>query len=78
MKLSRRALLGLGICASQLALLERFGLNRASAGPMTNGPTKLLSIWIPGGLNHEEIWCALSDAGIAKYIPPPAGGFSNN
>lgn len=74
MKLSRRILLGLGIGATQLALLERFGLNRASAGPTTGGPTKLLSIWIPGGLNQEQIWGALSDAGIAKYIPAPAGG----
>jgi len=74
MKLSRRMLLGLGVGATQLALLERFGFNRASAGPPAGGPTKLLSIWIPGGLNHEQIWCALSDAGIAKFIPKPTGG----
>jgi len=74
MKLSRRMLLGLALGATQVGLLERFGLNRASAGPPAGGPTKLLSIWVPGGLNHEQIWCALSDAGIAKYIPAPAGG----
>ncbi len=74
MKLSRRMLLGLGLGATQLALLERFGFNRANAGPPEGGPTKLLSIWIPGGINHEQIWSPLSDAGIAKYIPPPAGG----
>jgi hypothetical protein len=67
-------LLGLGIGATQLALLERFGFNRASAGPTVGGPTKLLSIWLPGGVNYEQIFCALSDAGIAKYIPAPAGG----
>jgi hypothetical protein len=67
-------LLGLGIGATQLALLEKFGLNRASAGPTPGGPTKLLSIWIPGGINHEQIWGSLTDAGIAKYIPAPAGG----
>lgn len=74
MKLSRRALLSLAVGASQLALLERFGANRAKAGPPPGGPTKLLSIYVPGGLNHEQLWCPLSDAGIAKFIPEPAGG----
>ncbi|APR79348.1 Hypothetical protein A7982_04695 [Minicystis rosea] len=74
MKLSRRALLGLGLGATQIALLERFGMNRAKAGPTSDTPTKLLSIWIPGGLHHELLWCPLSDAGVAKYIPAPTGG----
>jgi hypothetical protein len=74
MKISRRTLLGLGIGATQLALLERFGMNRATAGPSVDGPTKLLSIWIPGGVNHEQMWCPLSGAGIAKFIPPPEDG----
>jgi hypothetical protein len=73
MRFGRRALLGFGIGATQLALLEKFGLNRALAGPPPGSPTKLLSIWVPGGLNHELMWSPLSDAGIAKFIPAPAG-----
>ena len=26
------------------------------------------------GLHHELVWGALAPAGIAKYIPDPAGG----
>src|SRR5688572_25855402 len=76
MKSSRRELLGLSVGATQLALLDRFGLRSAKAGPAAGAPTKLLSIWIPGGLNHEQIWCPLSPAGIRKFISPPEGGHS--
>jgi hypothetical protein len=74
MTFSRRGFLALGLGATQLALLERFGLNRARAGSPSGGPTKLLSLYVVGGLSHEQIWCALSDAGVATYIPTPMGG----
>jgi hypothetical protein len=72
MKLSRRELLKVGLGASQLKLLEQLMPRRASAAT-TGGPTKLLSIWLPGGVHHEQFWCPLSDAGVAKFILPPAG-----
>lgn len=75
MRMSRRSLLALGLGAAQLALLERFGQNRAHAGPSAGGPTKLLSIYLPGGVHHELFWGALTAAGVAKYIPAPVGGF---
>jgi hypothetical protein len=72
MKLSRRNLLKASLGATQLGLLSNLGARPARAQSAT-GPTKLLSIWIPGGLNHEQIWCPLSPAGIAKFISSPAG-----
>ena len=47
--LSRRALLGLGVGATRRyrRLLERFGLNRASAGPRRVGRPRAALIWIP-------------------------------
>lgn len=75
MKLSRRGFLALGVGATQMALLHRFGLRSARAAT-PDGPTKLLTLYVRGGLSHEQIWGALSDAGIAKYIPAPTGNGS--
>jgi len=75
MKLSRRRLFEAGLGAAQMALLSRYGIDEARAQGMTAGkPTKLLAIWLDGGLHWESFFCPLSTAGIAKFIPAPTGG----
>jgi len=74
MKTSRRQLLLASLGATQLALLEGFGMRSAKAGPIPGGPTKLLCIWLDGGCNWEHIFTPLSGAGIDRFIRPPEGG----
>jgi hypothetical protein len=74
MKTTRRNLLLGSLGALQLALLQRFGIRSAKAGPIPNGPTKLLCIWLDGGCNWEHIFAPFSGAGIDKLIRPPEGG----
>lgn len=76
MKLSRRGFLALGVGATQMALLGRYGFRSARAGAPSGGPTKLLTLYVRGGLSHEQIWGVLSDEGIARYIPAPTGNGS--
>lgn len=74
MKLSRRRLFEAALGAGQVALLERFGLSEARAQGMTNGPSKLLAIWIDGGLHWETFFSPFTRAGITKFMPAPQGG----
>jgi uncharacterized protein (DUF1501 family) len=74
MKTSRRNLLLASLGAAQLALLGRFGVRSALAGPKKAGPTKLLCIWLDGGCNWEHIFTPLTATGIDKFIRPPEGG----
>lgn len=74
MKFSRRKLFELGLGAAQMALLSRYGLGTARADPGTNGPTKLLAIWLDGGMHWETFFSPFTSAGIAKYMPAPTGG----
>lgn len=74
MKLSRRRLFELAFGASQVALLSRFGLERAWARDAADYPTKMLGIWLDGGCHWETFFSPLSEAGITKFIPEPAGG----
>lgn len=74
MKTSRRNLLLASLGAAQLAILGRYGLRSALAGPTPTGPTKLLCIWIDGGCNWEHFFTPLTGAGIDKLIRPPEGG----
>jgi hypothetical protein len=74
MKTTRRNILLGSLGAAQLALLSKFGLRAASAGPTPQGPTKLLCIWLDGGCNWEHIFAPLTGAGIDKFIRPPEGG----
>jgi len=74
MRSTRRKLLQAGLGASQLLLLDKFGLlgstkARAQSG---NGPTKLLTVSFPGGWMPIYLWCPLTDAQIATHIPAPA------
>jgi hypothetical protein len=63
---------GLGL--TQIGLLQRFGMLEASAAPRDDSPTKLLAIWIDGGLHWESFFSPLTRAGINKFIPAPYGG----
>ena len=74
MKTSRRNLLLASLGAAQLALLGRFGVRSAFAGPKPTGPTKLLCIWLDGGCNWEHIFSPLTASGIDKFIVAPEGG----
>lgn len=73
MKFDRRALLKLAVGASQLALLDRLAPRRAYAAS-SDRPTKILSIYIQGGISHQEIWTPFSNDKVAQFIPPPMGG----
>lgn len=74
MTISRRKLLGLTLGATQLGLLSKFGLlaRPASAVDLSDRPTKLLTIYIPGGIHHEFVWSTFYDSSIPLWMPPAA------
>ncbi|WP_164019552.1 DUF1501 domain-containing protein [Pyxidicoccus trucidator] len=74
MKLTRRKLFELAFGAAHLGLMTRFGLPVASAQTTAGRPTKLLGIWLDGGLHWETFFSPLTRAGINKFIPAPQGG----
>lgn len=74
MKLSRRKLFELAFGAAHVGLMARFGFPVASAQTATKRPTKLLGIWLDGGLHWETFFTPLTRAGIDKFIPTPRGG----
>lgn len=71
-KSTRRAFLGACLGAGQLALLDRYGLfDRAPAraqDPLA-GPTKLLTIFVNGGLHWEHFVSPFRDDRIATHLP---------
>src|SRR5688500_9199613 len=73
MKVSRRGVMATSLAATQLALLSRFNMLRdvARADAPTDRPTKLLTIFVPGGLHHELIWSVFYDEVISRYVPRP-------
>lgn len=74
MTTNRRRFLLASLGAAQLALLDRFALRTAQAGPPPQGrPTKLVCIWIDGGCSWEHIFAPFTGAGIDKFIPAPDG-----
>lgn len=75
MKLSRRNLFQAALGAAQVGLLARYGFPAASAQVGRNRPTKLLAIWLDGGLHWETYFSPMTRAGINKYIPLPTGGY---
>src|SRR5688572_26967537 len=73
-KTTRRALLLASLGAGQLALLDRFGLNPlapARARAASPGPTKLLTIHVPGGWMPAYLWCPLTADEISSVLPAP-------
>jgi hypothetical protein len=73
MKLSRRALLTASLGVGQLALLERFGFLGNARADTGSGPTKLLVLYLQGGFRPYTFFVPpMSDADVARVIPPPA------
>ncbi|HEY0880889.1 MAG TPA: hypothetical protein VGD87_05135, partial [Archangium sp.] len=56
MKLSRRKLFEAALGVGQVALLSRFAPGRAHAQGMGFKPSKLLAIWLDGGLHWETFF----------------------
>jgi hypothetical protein len=70
MKLTRRQILMASAGAAQLGLLGSFGLTgRRAAALDPNGPSRLLSIYVPGGYMPMNLFCPFDDAMIASEIP---------
>ncbi len=73
-KTTRRSLLLAGLGALQLGLLERYGYGPLSpriARAAGNVPTKLLTIYVPGGWMPVYLFCPLKAAEITKSLPQP-------
>src|SRR5690349_11912405 len=74
MRMSRRALIGIGLGMSQLGLLERFGLlGRSRAATPAEGPTKLLVLYLQGGCRQWYQWWGNPPEDVARAVPPPGG-----
>lgn len=74
MRPSRRDLLLASLGATQLGLLSKYNLLQSSsayAAPPTDRPTKLLTIYIPGGIHHEFIWGQFPDDKLGLFMPTP-------
>jgi Protein of unknown function (DUF1501) len=67
MKISRRHLFALGLGGVQLGLLAKMGM-LGTARAAASGPTKLLTIYVPGGWLPQLIFPSMNDAQIAKQI----------
>ena len=73
MRPSRRDLLLASLGATQLGLLDRFNLlasGKAHAADVHDGPTKLLTIYVPGGIHHEFVWATFPDDQLRRFMPP--------
>ena len=71
-KFTRRTLLGASLGAAQLALLERFmSFGETARADAHDGPTRLLVVYLPGGVRFYPLFCPLSPDEIDRTIPPP-------
>jgi hypothetical protein len=75
MKLSRRQLFLASLGATQLGLLDKFGMRSARAAESAY-PTKLLCIYIEGGIRWETFFTPLSTKGVERLILTPDGGLT--
>ena len=73
MKTNRRIFLGMAIGAAQMTLLRGIGGGRsiARAGVSGGGPTKLLTIYIGGGVHWEHFFCPFKPGRIVDQLGPP-------
>src|ERR1700753_3660979 len=74
MKSTRRAMLMAGVGLTQLMLLDQFGLNplpTKTARAAGNGPTKFLTLYVPGGWMPLYLFCPLSASEIQLALPKP-------
>lgn len=72
-KLTRRALFAASLGAAQCALIDKLGglaPARAACGA-TDGPSRLLVLYLPGGVRFYPTFVPMSDADIRTTIPPP-------
>jgi hypothetical protein len=69
MKLGRRALLKATVGASQLALLDKLARAPRARAQGRQGPTKLLTIFMPGGWMSSYAFCGLRNDQVATVIP---------
>ncbi len=68
---TRRQLLKVGLGLSQVALLERFGLRSTPAyAQPTDGPTKLVTLYMQGGYRPQFYWWGQDDAMVDITVPP--------
>jgi hypothetical protein len=72
MRLQRRRFLQATLGATQLGLLS--GLVPKARAQNSQAPTKLLSIWVTGGLHFEGFFSPFTRTGIERYMPAPMGG----
>jgi hypothetical protein len=73
-KSTRRSLLLAGLGAAQLALLDRFGYSPFRSRPARaaeGAPTRLLTIYVPGGWMPAYLFCPLTAQEITKSLPEP-------
>ena len=71
MKLGRRQLLQASLGAAQAALLAKFALPATARAQVTGGPTKLLTLFLPGGWMSPFALVAHSAAELATVWPAP-------
>lgn len=75
----RRKLLTTTLGATQAALLGRFASWSTPAqagGSRGGGPTKVLCVYVPGGVSHELMWAPFRNSDVASYTPRrDEGGF---
>lgn len=70
-KISRRSLLAGALGATQLALLDRFARPVARACGPDDGPTRLLVLYLPGGVRFYPLFVPMRAEDIPRTIPPP-------
>jgi hypothetical protein len=71
-KITRRMLLGASLGAAQLAMLDRFGsLDPVRAETSTDAPTRLLVLYLQGGVRFYPAIIPFDDEWIRKTIPAP-------
>src|SRR5262245_909544 len=70
MNLSRRTLLKAGLGATQMGLLGKLALApRAARAAVTDAPTRLLTLFLPGGAFQQGFFCPMTTQEINWSIP---------
>jgi len=70
MNFNRRHLLKMGLGASQLAMLDGMGLlTRNARADVTNGPKRLLTLYLPGGWQPWWLFPPLAASEINRMLP---------
>jgi hypothetical protein len=71
MNFTRRSLLKSSLGAAQVALLAKMGFTPKLAHAATTPPSRLLTIFFPGGWMPIDLFCPMSATEIARVIPAP-------